>query len=494
MELRDYQKKAIDDIRASYRAGHKAPLLCLPTGGGKTVIFSYIAQSAAAKGKRVLILVHRRELAQQTSETLKSFGVDHGIIASGHPMDTKPVQVASVQTLARRLERIKTDPGLIVVDEAHHAVAGSWEKVIDRFSDSKLLGVTATPMRLDGKPLDHIFDALISGPSVKELTEAGFLAPSKCFTVPAKLDRKAIGVIGGDFKMSDAVLKMSECKVNGDAVVEYRRHCSGKPAVVFCCNIAHAEFVADLFSEAGYKAAHLSGKLSHEIRKQRIQDLGRGKLQVLTSCDVISEGTDIPAVAAAILLRPTQSEALYLQQVGRALRISEGKDYALILDCVGNIFDHGMPDAKRNFTLHGEDKLKAESVRECPDCFAVMPSSCDVCPECGHVFEKETKEVEPADYVPIKKVDLVEITEVKIVDNRPRKKRIAEARTFKELDALRKEFGYKPGWTYVIMRERTPRACKPVTPRGQNWSALLAKASIPEPPGYQETAKMVQNN
>jgi len=454
MELRDYQQKAIDDIRGSYRAGHKAPLLCLPTGGGKTVIFSYIAQSAAVKGKRVLILAHRRELIQQTSETLKSFGVDHGIIAAGYPMDTKPVQVASVQTLARRLNRIKAEPGLIIVDEAHHAVAGSWEKIIDRFPDSKLLGVTATPMRLDGKPLDDIFDALILGPSVKELTKAGFLAPSRCFTTPVKLNRKEIGVSGGDFKMAQAAKALEENKINGDAVIEYKKHCSGKPAVVFCCNIAHAEFVADLFSEAGYRAAHLSSKLNHEIRKQRIEDLGNGALQVLTSCNVISEGTDIPAVAAAILLRPTKSEALYLQQVGRALRVAQGKDHALIIDCVGNISTHKLPNAERNFTLHGEIKYEAESVRECPNCFAVMPSSCDVCPECGHVFEKEAK---PANYKSIGKVDLVEITEDGIVEELPRGKRIATARTWAELDALRKEFGYKPGWTYKIMDERKLR-------------------------------------
>jgi len=490
MELRDYQQEAIESLRAAYRAGKKAPLLCLPTGGGKTVIFSYIAQSAAAKGNRVLILVHRRELVQQTSETLASLGLDHGIIAAGHPMDSKPVQVASVQTLARRLQRIKEDPCLIIVDEAHHAVAGSWAKIIDRFPDSKLLGVTATPMRLDGRGLHDIFDFLILGPTIKQLTNAGFLSPSKCFSVPTRLDRKAIGISGGDFKVDEAVVLMEQGGLHGDAVKEYAKHCNGKPAVVFCCTIAHAEFVADLFSKAGYKAAHLSGDLSHEVRKQRIEDLGSGNLQVLTSCNVISEGTDIPVVAAAILLRPTESEALYLQQVGRALRIAKGKDYAFILDCVGNVFDHGMPDADRGFTLQGkEHREKAESVRECPRCYAVMPSSCGICPECGHIFEVESR---PENYKSIGIVELVEIKDGDIVDERPRSKRIAEARTFKELDALRKEFGYKPGWTHHILKNRKPRRINPSP--SQDWSALLAKANIPEPPGYQETAKMVRND
>jgi superfamily II DNA or RNA helicase len=490
MELRDYQQKAIDDIRASYRAGHKAPLLCLPTGGGKTVIFSYIAQSAAAKGKRVLILVHRRELVQQTSETLKSLGLDHGIIAAGHPMDTKPVQVASVQTLVRRLEKIDEEPDLIIIDEAHHAVAGSWAKILDRMSAASLLGVTATPVRLDGRGLKDFFDLLTMGPSIKELTERGYLARAKCFSIPVKLDRSAIHVSGGEFQAGDAASLLQRTKINGNAVVEYKKHCAGKPAVVFCCTIAHSVMVAEMFRDAGFKAAELSCDLPHDLRKQRIEDLGKGRLHVLTSCNVISEGTDIPAVAAAILLRPTQSEALYLQQVGRALRPAPGKDHAVIIDCVGNVHTHGLPDADRTFTLEGkEEEEKAPGVRECPKCYALMPAGTPRCPECGYIFAAK-----PIKEVAIQHVDLVEIKTANLAIKKDRRRRIAMARTFEQLDALRIEFGYKPGWTYLIMRERTPRACKPVTPRGQNWSALLAKASIPEPPGYQEIAKMVQNN
>lgn len=456
MQLRDYQQQAVDALRSAFAAGKRAPLLCLPTGGGKTVIFSYIAQSAAQKGKRVLILVHRRELVQQTSATLQSLELDHGVIAAGYPMDTKPVQVASVQTLARRLKQIKHDPGLIIIDEAHHAVAGSWAKIVDRFPDSKLLGVTATPMRLDGKGLDDIFDALILGPSIKQLTEAGFLSPSKCFSIPTKLDRKAIGLSGGDFKMSEAAELMETSKVNGDAVIEYKRHCPGKPAIVFCCTIAHSKFVASLFKNAGFKAEHLSGELNHCLRKQRIDDLGSGKLDVLTSCNVISEGTDIPAVAAAIMLRPTDSEALYLQQVGRALRIAKGKDHALLIDCVGNIFNHGMPDADRAFTLCGTEKggEEAESVRECPKCFAVMSSRHKCCVECGYVFPVE-KAV--TGYQPIKEVDLIEVKNVSFANRHLRQRRIAAARTLEELEVLRKEFGYKPGWPYMMMKQRKPR-------------------------------------
>lgn len=501
MELRDYQQQAVNALRGAFAAGKRAPLLCLPTGGGKTVIFSYITQSAVARQNRVMILVHRRELVQQTSETLESLGVSHGIIAAGKPMTDEPVQIASVQTLVKRLDKIIEEPTLIIIDEAHHAVAGSWSKIIDHFAGAKLLGVTATPMRLDGRGLRGFFDQLVIGPSVKELTKRGHLAPVRCFSIPKKLNRKAIGISGGDFKAGQAAQALEG--FNGDAVVEYERHCPGKPAIVFCCTIAHSEFVAELFRKAGYRAEHLSCQLDNETRKKRIEQLGKGELDILTSCNVISEGTDIPVVTAAILLRPTESEALYLQQVGRALRPAPGKERAIIIDCVGNVHRHGLPDDDREFNLENKKKNtdSAPSIRECPNCYAVLPGATHVCPSCGYVFQQEQQEEQAETYKTVSIVDLVEVTGQAIKksqklnwkQSRDRKRRIAMARTFEELDALRKEFGYKPGWTYMIMKERQPKPRPPVKPRGQDWAQLLSSAGIPEPPGYSDASKMTDD-
>lgn len=487
MQLRPYQHRAIDDLRAAFRSGYKAPLLCLPTGGGKTVIFSYIAQNAAARGGRVLILVHRRELLQQTSETLMTLGLKHGVIAAGHPMTDELIQIASVQTLVRRLEKLHAVPSLIIIDEAHHAVAGSWAKILERLDSAKLLGVTATPMRLDGRGLGDFFDQLIIGPSVKTLTEQGHLAPAKCFTIPQKLDRSSIGISGGEFKAGEAAEILERNKINGDAVIEYKRHCPGKPAIVFCCTIKHSEFVAKLFRDAGFRAESLSCELDYTTRKQYIHNLGTGRLDILTSCNVISEGTDIPVVTAAILLRPTASEALYLQQVGRALRPAPGKNFALIIDCVGNILTHGMPEAVRAYSLDSKKKKESSAppVRECPNCYAVLPAQTLICPECGHEFTPAVPK-----HVLTACVDLVEIKVEQRAERRNRKRRIAMARTFEELDALRIEFGYKPGWSYMMMRGRMPQRRELVTPRGQNWTEILAKANIPESPGYKEAANI----
>lgn len=496
MQLRDYQQQAINNLRTAYRSGSKALLLCLPTGGGKTVIFSYITQNMVNRGHNVLILVHRRELVQQCSDTLAKLGVDHGIIAAGTKTSNNPVQVASVQTLVRRLKKVNFNPDLIIVDEAHHAVAGSWSKILDHFFGIRILGVTATPMRLDGKGLKSYFDLLILGPSVAELTEQKYLVPARCFSIPKKFDRKQIAMSGGDFVASKAEELLLQGKINGDAVHEYQRHCPGKPALVFCCTIKHSKYVAELFADAGFRAAYLSAETPAPERRQLIADLGEGRLDILTNCMVVSEGTDIPVVTAAILLRPTESEALYLQQVGRVLRPAPDKPNAIIIDCVGNVKRHGLPSDERNFSL--EDRPKKEGaapVKECPNCYAVLPIQTQICPECSHVFVSKAKAEKP--------VQLVQLEEITSSSRRRkltgfeynrRRTLTAMAKTFEELDALRIKWGYKPGWTYKIMQERKAKELLRISPRGMVWSDILSRSGTPEPPGYQEAVKMTHDS
>ena len=335
LTLRDYQDSAVAAVRSAYASGLRAPLLTLPTGGGKTVVFSYIAEQAGAKGNRVLILVHRRELLRQTSRTLDDFGVCHGMISAG--MTTfigHPVQVASVQTLVRRMDRLRWDPDLIIVDEAHHATGKTtWGKVLAHYTGAKILGVTATPQRLDGQGLGisagGMFDRLITGPTVAQLTAAGHLSPAVVFAPRQRVDLSGVHTRMGDFAQGELADAMDKPTITGDAVAHYRAHCPGEPAIAFCASVAHAEHVAETFQAAGYRAASIDGGMDSATRAQHIEDLGSGRLQVLTSCEIVSEGTDIPVVAAAILLRPTQSLGLYLQQVGRVLRPAPGKTHCI---------------------------------------------------------------------------------------------------------------------------------------------------------------------
>ncbi|NBQ88871.1 MAG: DEAD/DEAH box helicase, partial [Betaproteobacteria bacterium] len=400
MQLRSYQQRAIDDLRQAYRSSARAPLLCLPTGGGKTIIFTAIANSAAARGRRVLILVHRRELLRQASAKLTAADLDHGLIAAGIEPSEAPVQVASVQTIARRLSRIDWHPDLIIIDEAHHATAGQWERTLQHWPAAYRLGVTATPCRLDGRGLRSAFDHLVLGPSMADLITAGYLTSARIYAPPQVADLSGIRTRAGDYANDQAAAAMDRPTVTGDAIAHYQRLATGQQAIAFCCNIAHAESVCAAFLAAGIRAVLLLGTTTD--RDQVVADFGAGLVQILVTVDVVSEGFDVPAASVAILLRPTKSLGLYLQQVGRVLRPAPGKQAAVILDHVGNVHRHGFPDDHRDWSL--DDRLRsgrgggqaAPSVRTCPSCFAAFKPA-PLCPVCGAACAPPPKQLREVD-------------------------------------------------------------------------------------------------
>jgi DNA repair protein RadD len=457
VNLRVYQQRAIADTRTAIAGGSRAPLLVLPTGGGKTIIFSAIAQSAAAKGNRVLILVHRRELIHQASSKLQWIGLEHGIIAAGMPATDAPVQIASVQTLARRLARMDWQPGLIIIDEAHHATAGQWARILDHWPDAYRLGVTATPCRLSGEGLRSAFDAMVLGPSVANLIGAGFLSPARIYAPPVVADLQGIRSRGGDYANDQAAAAMDRPTVTGDAIAHYQRLAAGQQAIAFCCNVKHAVSVCDAFKTAGITAELLLG--GTQDRDQVVADFAAHRTRVLVTVDVVSEGFDVPAASCAILLRPTQSLGLYLQQVGRVLRPAPGKDAAIILDHVGNVLRHGFPDDPRDWSL--DDRMRrtrgtpAPSVRTCPECFAAFKPQ-PICPVCG------------AQCTPIKsrKIQQIagELQELKrtakvieFEERHARRTEVGRARTLADLLMVAKNRGYSPGWAYRIHQARGQR-------------------------------------
>lgn len=458
--LRTYQTQAVEAIRAAYRGGALAPLLVMPTGAGKTVCFSYIASQAAAKGSRILLLAHRRELILQISKALNLWGIGHGQILPDCSETGHPVQVASISTLVRRLYPGKYRFDLIVIDEAHHAVSGSGlGAILEALPDAKRLGVTATPCRLDGRGLGQdaggYFDALVEGPTVLELIEAGYLARPVVYAPPAEqaVDLSRVKVTGGDYNLGQLAEAMDKQPLTGDAVAHYRRLCSGVPALAFCVTVAHAAHVASQFSAAGYRAAVLDGDTPDFRRDAMIRDLGRGELDVLASCNVVSEGTDIPIVAAAILLRPTASYVLAMQQMGRVLRTYPGKDKALILDHAGNTRRHGLPTEPGNWSLDSKPRRKPDLhlklTKDCPDCGAVLAMSARSCPECGCIFEWARDAAEPP---PTVAGDLEMIDAVAVA--RQRRMEVARARTLEDLQAIGRARGYKSGWAWHMWRER----------------------------------------
>ena len=450
MQLRDYQRQAVDDLRGAYRDGARAPLLVGPTGMGKTVIIAAVLQGIAARGRSAIVLVHRRELIAQTSAKLRLAGVQHGIIAAGLPTTDHPIQVASVQTLARRLDRITAQPDLIVIDEAHHAAANTWGKALTHWPEALRLGVTATPVRQDGRGLGIVFDRLVLGPSTAELISGGFLCQARLYAPPPIADLSGVHRRAGDYAIEEAAERMDRPTVTGDAISHYQRLATGQRAIAFCCNVKHAEHVCAAFNHVGVGAATLLGSTDPQRRDATVARFAAGQLQVLVTVDVVSEGFDIPAAGCAILLRPTQSLGLYLQQVGRVLRPAPGKAAAIVLDHVGNVHRHGWPDDPREWSL--DDRLKragaggaaAPSVRTCEVCFAAFKPA-PVCPCCGTAAKLSAREIQQRD------------GELQELERTQQRRQVVKARSLAELLAVAKQRGYAPGWAYRIHGARAAR-------------------------------------
>jgi superfamily II DNA or RNA helicase len=419
------------------------------------VIFSTVVDGATRKGTRCLITAHRIEIIEQITEALAGLGVPHGVIAPGYPSTPEPVQVASISTLVRRIDQHR-HYDLIVVDEAHHAVAGSWRKVIQAMPKAKVLGVTATPERLDGRGLGDIFDRMVMGPTTADLIAQGHLSPFTAYAPVEAPDVSSISTRAGDFAVDELAATMARPVIIGAAVDAYQGVAHGKRAVVYGVNIQHSEMLAERFRDRGYRAVHLDGNVPRDQRRKMIQALGTGEIQIICNCGLISEGLDVPGIEAVLLVRPTQSVALYLQQVGRALRLAPSKDRALILDCSGNIWRHGLPDAPREWSLReGKPRKQRESgnrprLRVCECCEAINPPRSQTCSTCGSDLKPTPQEMREI------AAELQRIEDLKRIEHL-RSMRYIEAiewagNDYAKLTQVAAARGYKPGWVWHQQR------------------------------------------
>lgn len=388
-----------------------------------TFTFSYIADQASRKGRAVCIVVHRKELLLQASASLSALGIEHGLISPHFtPNPHALVQVASVDTLLIRLKKRPYKFGLIIFDEAHHVVDGNkWGKCYELLGRPPMLGVTATPVRTDGKGLgDHaggLFAAMVLGPSVAELIRRGALINPVVFTSLEMPDLDGLRRDkDGDYNRSQLAERVDKPRITGSAVEHYTKICKGAKAIVFCTSIAHARHVAEEFNAAGYRFELLVGapEMSDAERTAVNRRLRRGEIHGACTVDLVSEGYDLPDLECCIMLRPTASEALYLQQVGRIMRPSPTKRGAWLLDHVGNVGrlvdgefkrKHGLPDEAREWTLDGRKKRKGRAkdqaeptipLKQCPKCFLVHEPATH-CPGCGHEYPAPTRALEQVD-------------------------------------------------------------------------------------------------
>ncbi len=450
IQLRPYQQALIDGGRNAYRDRVRSVLFNLPTGGGKTVTASTIVHGAAQKQNVVWWLCHRRELVAQASQTFHALGIPHGTVQAGHVSNPQAlVQVGSIQTVAKRLRELP-EPALIVFDECHHIGAASWSDIFNAYPRAKVLGLTATPWRLDGQGLGRWFEVMIEGPTVAELIENGSLCRYRLFA-PATPDLSGVGTTAGDYQRGALAKAMDKPQIVGDAIGHYLKLCPGKRAVAFAAGVENSKHIVAQFIAAGIRAEHVDGGMTADERDAAVDRFRRGETLVLSNADLFGEGFDVPAIEAAILLRPTKSLSLYLQQVGRALRPCEGKTEAIILDHAGNSLIHGLPDDVREWSLEDREKKSRAApsevpIKQCSECFFVYRPA-PKCPQCGHVAEVKAREIEVVEgtLAEVRKDDLRSITV-----HTP----MREIQTLEGLRTLARLRGYKRGWATHVWNER----------------------------------------
>ena len=440
ISLRPYQQQLIDDVGYEFSEGRRRVCAVAPCGAGKTIMTAWMARGTALSGRRAVFMVHRQELIEQTSATFSAMGVRHGLIAAGAAKEYDiPVQIASVQTLIHRLPQVQA-PDLLICDECHHIVANTYRKIIDQFASSYVLGVTATPERIGGQGLGEIFESLVLGPTAAELIAAGNLTPYDYYAPPSKFDPAAAHVRFGEYVKGDLLRQMDDADVIGDIVKNYQNLADGKRAICYCINRAHSEHVAASFRAAGIPALHIDGETHKAVRVRTIEDFRLGKIQILCNAELLGEGFDVPAMEAVILARPTASLTLYIQQSMRPLRPDPNnpEKRAVIIDHVGNVFRHGMPDEEREWSLETKKrKPRATAIKVCPACYTAVPSTARTCP-CGHVFAAAPEE---------RKITETDGTLKKIaIQRKERRQEVGRARSASDLTAIALRRGYSLRW------------------------------------------------
>lgn len=484
-ELREYQEELIQKVFAEWHSGNRRVLAQSATGSGKTVIASAVAHQFTQYGEGILFLAHRQELLYQAKEKLGiTTGESVGIIKAGiRPNPDALIQVASVQTLARREHR--PNASLVIVDECHHTPATTYTDILQSYLNSYVLGITATPVRNDGRGFRNHYDVLIQGWPVKRLIDAGYLSKFRLFAAKKRIKTIDVDIVGGDYDQRQLAQAANSSLTMGDVVGSWKKNALGMKTIVFTVNIKHSKEVARAYLKAGYAAEHIDGETPDQERAAIIQRYRTGETLILCNCGVFSEGVDVPDIEAVQVLRPTCSLQLHLQTIGRGLRPSEGKEYLTILDHTENFLYHGLVDEEYEWSLDAVSLKNRQHAVECPDCnHCFVPTTTEqnnleaTCPNCGVIIQLEATEEsftgEKPEITNDINVDLEEIiTEVssEIMLEIMRLKATQMTKNYKpfwvyhqivstypniglgELRELTKILGYKPGWAWYKWRE-----------------------------------------
>lgn len=471
MNLFPFQAAGIEAIRAAIREGHRSIVVQSPTGSGKTVVAGHVLRAALARGARTLFVAHRMELLEQPLALLLASGVpdaDIGLRAGYDRSRRRPearVQIAGIDSLK---EGDFAGYRVIVIDEAHRACCRTYLRALaSRDPDSIVLGLTATPERLDGKGLREAgFTKIVVLAQPTELIALGRIVDPSIYTVPDSLlpDLSEVGVERGDFAQVALATAMRRVDLVGSLVEHYRRRGQGLPAVAFAVSVEHSQEIVAMFNAAGITARHVDASSGAKARKQALLDLRDGRLRVASQCNLWVEGMDQPAIRVAIHARPTASLTIWLQSCGRVMRPYEGQP-AIVLDHAGNALRHGLPSEDRVYALDGRSKgaPRPPSIRRCPSCYLVVSQAARVCPVCAYDFPPGA---EPAvTYTP---------QQLRLLDP-PGYRRSVWERLWAESYAD----GQKSGWVYAKYRERFGKSAElwPVPPKPPIDDSPLARAA-----------------
>lgn len=429
VSLRKYQVELINRIRNELINGRRRVCAVLGCGGGKSIIQGAIAEKCASNKHRVLFLVHRKELLQQIRHSFELCGVDFDYCTVG-----------MVQTATRRTADIKS-PTIILVDEAHHILSASYTRIINCFPDAIVLGFTATPCRMAEGGLGAVFESIVEGPSTRWLINNGYLADYRYYGVTLA-DASNLRTARGDYIKADVARLMEQAQIFGDTIKEWLRRANGKKTIIYCASVASSKQTTKAFVDAGITAAHIDGGTPKETRDRLVSQFKAGKITVLCNVDLFGEGFDVPDCECVVLLRPTQSLSLHIQQSMRSMRVNPDNPdkVALIIDHVGNYTRHGLPDDERTWTLTAKKRKEKQSeihIKQCPICYAVMGSEDAQCPACGYVFPSSPR-------AELKRMEEAEIAEITA---KPYSE-YSECSTWRELEMFRKTHTKQDGSKY----------------------------------------------
>ena len=441
INLRDYQNELYQQAIYELSKGKNRVLITAPCGSGKSYLFLKMCESAINNNKKVLILVHRKELAEK-----------HKDLLAEHGMDVPNIRIALFFSEINRLGQYD-NPDLIICDESHW-IPKTLRKVLDYYK-CWVIGLTATPCRLTGASMGDVYEVLITGISVKELIEKKCLAPYEYYSVPVA-DTTDLPIQHGEYVMASAEKLLMQTAIYGDVIKSYKQFADGAKTIIYATSIKHSKSVVKAFCDAGYKAAHIDGSMSKSERKKIMDDFKSGEINIISNVMLIVEGISIPDCECCILLRPTVSTTVYIQSSMRCMRYKEGKT-AKIIDCVMNYTKMGFPDDDREWSLTKKITRRNEynddgtlSIRQCENCFRCFKTA-PKCPYCGYEYQVKGRELKAVQDVELKKIQAVEKEEQE-KQRKYARMEVGQCRTIADLQKIAKERGYAPGWVWQMAK------------------------------------------